>query len=276
MNNAIVTYVYPKSERFIKNFVTHINKLFTADLVLLIFNDGLMSCEQYFKDLNILYKIIPIKGNINEIRYNSFQYLTSNFKKTNNFIFQDIDDLFSLNRFDIIIEKLKKHPIVCNDLSAKNESGIIKKSTWGNRLKNDFKFDAQFIENKNILGLGNVGVRYEVLTIPTVLSDQPLAFDWFYFYQILKSAKLKAIFTTECVTEYFQYDENIAGINKGISIDNITKIIRVKQKHYETLINIGYPELLPILEKTNNINNINLQKIDPNQNYFWWEETENL
>ncbi|MBB4806592.1 hypothetical protein HNP38_001888 [Chryseobacterium defluvii] len=276
MKNAIVTYIYPKAVQFIEVFIENINKIPTQDIQLIIFNDGLIYDEKLFSKLCIPYCIIPTGGTINEVRHHSFEYLYENFTEIENMIFQDIDDVFSENRFDILIEKLRYNKIVCNDLSSLENGRLKDLSLWAGRLGNDFEFDHHFIKNKNILGLGNTGMKREVLNIKTFLSNQPAAYDWFYFYQILKLGNIKASFTSECQTHYMQHTDNIAGVNKEMTADQLQHIITVKKKQYESLIDLNFNELEEELDKLNNIKDINPSKIPAQKNFFWWEETETL
>lgn len=276
MKNAIVTYIYPNALSFIESFTNRINKINTDNIILIIFNDGIENPDIQFKNIKLPYKIISVKGTINEIRHRSIQYLSENFNDVENYIFQDIDDLFSINRFDVLIEKLQNNMMVCNDLKKIDNNGIHSSPMWSERLENDFEFDYQFIINKNIIGLGNVGLKKNILAHKTQLSNTPAAFDWFYFYQVLKDTRIKALFTSECQTYYLQHDNNIAGIDKGLTVENLRKIINVKKKHYESLISLGYSELEQELKKLNNLEDVNLSATKKNQNLFWWEETEIL
>jgi hypothetical protein len=221
-------------------------------------------------------KTISLSGNSPvQIRFKSIDIL----KKMNyqNIIFCDIDDTFSTNRIRVTEHYLEQYPVVCNDLNIiSSENKILNTNIWSKRLGSEFIFDKNFLVDKNIVGFGNTGIRRELLHNKIIESDTPIAADWFIFYQLLET-DTKCMFTQKCQTNYRQHNDNTAGIG-NYSKDQILKKIHIMRAHYQALMEIGNTEYTDWLNRTNylisNINNFTF--IKPNNELFWWEETEYL
>lgn len=271
MRDAIVTYLYPNTDIYIDKFINRINLLsYEKEITIIFFDDKSGISQKKLSNLKYPYEFIENSGSLNFTRYNSFKILKD--KNINNIYFQDIDDLFSIDRFKILEEKLLEYDIVCNDLDILDISGkIVYSNFWKKRLGSSFVFNSDFIQNKNIIGLGNTGMKRELLNTETLFSDKPIAYDWFFFYQLLKKNNINTLFTSDCKTYYLQHDANTAGINKPLTSNRITYIKKVKELHYKTLIEGGFNDLENELDELLN-KNIEIDNIPP-LNFFWWEET---
>jgi len=267
---ALVTYIYPGCIKFISGFIQFLNQL-EDEFKLIIFNDNVADADSLFDNLEKPFQIVNLFGkySINQIRFKSFDILKN--MEMEIFIFQDIDDLFSKNRIAVSVEKLKTYDLVCNDLNIIYKDTVVN-NFWDERLKNDFEFGFEFIQTKNIVGLGNTAITKKVLNFQTKFSDLPLAYDWFYFFQLIEKSDIKCIYTNECTSEYFQHENNLAGFKKIIDRDRLYHVQKVKRQHFRALIEIGY-EFEAELEKNEviDIENIELSKTSP-KHYFWWEE----
>lgn len=255
---AIVTFIYPKAIKYFSEFISNIRQQTYQEIHLIIFNDGVHSDKiEVFNTLK--HSVYNINGTPLNIRFKALEVLKNlPFEK---YIFSDIDDLNSLNRIEIINQSLDTYPIVCNDLNIMQENcTITKHNVWRDRLNNHFEFDYTFIQNKNIIGFGNTGIRNDILSVNIIESSTPLVADWFIFYQLLKGINEKCLFTSKCQTNYRQHSNNQIGL-KEIDDQRIKYVIDVIKKHYDALkeINCEKIELKQI-----NINN--------NPSLFWWEE----
>lgn len=276
MKTRLVTYLYEGAIKYIPEFIETIKKQTNQKFTLVVFNDGIQHVEKYFNLFEGKIEIIDVKGTPTEIRFHSFTYLCKT--DADYIIFQDVDDGMSANRIDVVSNLLNKYNIVSNDLTLMNDHGkIYNESIWSKRLNDRFIFNYKFIEQYNIVGIGNSGVRKKILEIPIKYSKLPKVGDWFIFYQFLYLSQSSAIFTTKCQTFYRQHENNMAGIKK-IDKARLEYVINVKKSHFLGLTEIGFDfhkemkeldNLEKSLEKINNINST----ID---NLFWWEETNHL
>ncbi|WP_333601467.1 hypothetical protein, partial [Flavobacterium sp.] len=125
------------------------------------------------------------------------------------------------------------------------------------------------------VGLGNTAIRRELLDYEIKFTEEePLALDWFIFYQLLKKSKEEGIFVNTCTTIYRQHFHNLAGLGE-FSEKRLQHAINVKKVHYNALIAIGFDfdtELKEVeaIEKKQRKD----LKITIEQPLFWWEETE--
>lgn len=269
---ALVSYVYPAVIKYFDELVECILEQSTNEFQTIIFNDGCKS-----SDLNIFENvgaiIINVNGSPNSIRFESFKILST--LKFNNIVFQDADDLMSTNRIKKTLEYFNRYLMVVNDLDLIDEKGrLLTKGFWSSRLKNEFKFEKEFLKNKNICGLGNTAIKRDLLDLPYKESNSVIAVDWYFFYQLLRLSNKKALFTNSSRTLYRQHDMNTIGL-KNINEKRIKQAKNVKEIHYKELMKIGFDFELELL-KLHKRKQINYQRINNNKNHFWWEETEYL
>lgn len=271
MKSTIVTFFYPNVKHFISGLVASINEQSLLPNELIVFNDNLESVEEELEELKINYKIIQVKGTPFENRLKAFEFLKT--LNTDYIIFHDSDDLMRPNRMEVAVNKLKKYDLVVNDLSLMTYNGDLYKSNiWKDRLENNFKISDHFINDKNIIGLGNTSLRKNVLEGFNIATTKReiYAADWYIFYQLLKDHTINAIFTSETSTYYRQYRNNISTLHKT-SNEALERLIKVRKAHYEGLESAGYDMKLESL----NLKNIKLNSItntlESRHDSFWWE-----
>jgi glycosyltransferase involved in cell wall biosynthesis len=276
MRVNLATYFYDHGTKYIQDFLSTVRQQTYQDFKLVVFNDGVKEAGNYFSEYHGDMEIVELTGTPTQIRLSSFEYL--NKTDVDFIIFLDIDDKMSENRIEVLLNHLRHYDIVSNDLSLMNENGeLYKRSIWSDKLKDEFVFDSDFIKHKNIVGIGNSGIRKSVLNIPISYSAIPKVGDWFIFYQIMYNGKAEALFTSQCQTFYRQHDNNMAGI-KVVDENRLNYIIEVKRSHYQGLKEIGYnvkQELLNLEEISQKIkgkSNFNIK----NGNLFWWDETNHI
>lgn len=276
MSLAVVTFFYPNAVVYISGFLNCIQQQTAQNFTLIVFNDGVQNISSLFTKYNNNIIFVEVTGTPTQVRFQAFEYLkSSNFEKI---IFQDIDDEMTSNRVDVLSKLLENHAIVSNDLSLVNNSGVIySKAIWSDKIKDLFEFDDTFIKRKNIVGIGNSGIRKDILNTKITYSSMPKVADWFMFYQLMYLGKFKALFTTQCQTLYRQHEDNMAGV-KNFDKDRLDYVIMVKLSHYQGLKDVGFQveddinELNLLQSKIKNITNMPAIK----QNLFWWEETNEI
>lgn len=276
MKNAVVTYIFENARPFINDFIDSINTQLNKDFELIIFNDNALNIENCFKRLEIKYSIVNINAsNPCAVRNNSIKFLR-NIDDLEKIIFQDIDDKMSINRTEVLLSKLNYYSLVCNDLTLFNTEGILSENIWQNKLGKNFKFNYQKIKGQNIVGLGNTAITRNVLNINYHHNDEVYAYDWFLFYQWMKQLEVDSLFTSECQTLYRQYDENSAGITTKITDERINYVFKVKEAQYNSLINLGYLEFIPLYNSLilKRMNKSNYSTFMVLEYPLWWEETE--
>ncbi len=273
MDTLLVTFVYPAVVDFLEGFLSNCDNQTFKPSKVLFFNDGVVNLEAYLSNFSIPWESIPVNGTIVENRLFALEDLKK--RPQANIVFQDADDLMSVNRVEKVVDYLKTHQLVVNDLDIMNADGVVtNEKYWSERLDNGFIFDHHFIEKLNIVGFGNTALQSQLLK--TELSNSrvaPLAADWFVFYQLLEKSNSKGIFINEGTTLYRQHDNNTAGLG-CVTIQRINHAFEVKKKHYQALQECGYDcaELLKEIEINQKVtykNNLfNIKKP-----LFWWEET---
>lgn len=277
MKSVLVTYIYPEAIKFISDFVQSINTQTGSNFKLVIFNDGIADAEIYFKALQYDFQLVNLDAsNAGTVRAMSLEYLAAQ-SGIDKIVFQDIDDKLSDNRMQVALDALDSFQLVCNDLSIFDDFGATP-SIWEQRLGDAFNFDAQFISNKNIVGLGNSAVQNSLLRQHFKHSDSVIAYDWFLFYQWMKQASCTGVFTTQCQTLYRQHQSNIGGATNYVSKEKLQQIFKVKNRHYSELIRLGFDdlktEMAALQNKKEKIENTSF--IQSTTSLFWWEATELL
>jgi len=177
----------------------------------IVVNDGYKDFEKiktiYAQNLNIIelkYSSTPAKN-----REYGINYCIDN--KYDILIFGDSDDYFKNNRIEKSLEILNDADIAVNDLSLFNENGVYEEKYLSHRLNNLDVVNFEFITNKNIFGMSNTAVKLKNISKVT-FDNKIIAVDW-YFFKILLKQGLKAIFTSETVSFYRQYENNIVGLS---------------------------------------------------------------
>lgn len=270
--------VFPKNLPFFNDFFFSLQNQNYKDFDLVIINDGVKEIDQIllkFGNLNI--KVFDFKGSISEIReFGISQVIKLGYEYV---IFGDSDDFFSPNRVYETIKSLIHFPICFNELSIINEKNeIVKRNLWSDRLRSQKIISNDFIFDKNVIGLGNSGIKVKLLQGLSIPSEI-LAVDWFIFNTIF--GRNKALFLSEVKTFYRQHSSNIIG-NRELSMDSLKRIVEVKVQHYDYFKNIPssiIEKFKGFKEFTNSIKNsahyvdfLNNQK----KTFFWWEETNYL
>jgi len=284
---AILSVIFPSNLPYFNEFIKSLECQTNTNFKLILINDGVTDIDRYFTNSNLDYQIYVVNDlSPFEIRIFGMQVLSD--LKPEYIIFADTDDTFSCNRVELLVYNLKRYPFVCNDLDLVDSNGfLLEKAYWSNRLGSNFEFDIQFLNNKNIIGLGNSGMQFWPLKkMLSRVKNFKDGNDWLFF----SSAEydLNCLFISNCQTIYRQHCDNLVG-RKSLELDSFINLIECKIEHYSRLKSIGF-NAFDIDEQLNKIKKINymisnnsidiqseLMHINSlNINYFWWEESNYL
>jgi hypothetical protein len=280
---VVFSVIFPENLPYFNAFINSLKCQSFPNFKLVLINDGVVNLDLYLNKSNLDYQIHTVNDLTPfEIRIFGLQVVSD--LNPEYIIFADSDDTLSSNRVEALVYHLKRYPFVCNDLDLVDSKGfLIEKAYWGNRLGGNFEFDIQFLNNKNILGLGNSGMQFwplkKMLSKVKTFKDGN---DWLFF----SSAEydLNCLFISNCQTNYRQHLNNLIG-RKSLHLDSLVYLIECKIKHYCKLKSIGF-SAFDIDEQLNKLNEVNClvsnSSIDiQNQlmfinslrtNFFWWEE----
>ena len=260
---ALIVYIYPNAVSYFDELCASIVAQSDQNFETIFFNDNVSNT--LFQKLSFKNTVLPIEGSPLEIRFKSFEILKT--VPFDQFIFLDADDTMTENRVAVLKEKLKSVVLVSNDLNLMDESGdVFEEKIWKERLCEGYTFDYSFIEDKNIVGLGNTAFRKELLESSLTFNPKPLIVDWFIFYQLLKQSGYKCSFTSDCQTNYRQHDNNDAGIRE-LSADRLNYVIKAVNHQNQAIneIHMGKSSLIHA--------KFNRKIIYIKHNFpFWWEE----
>lgn len=268
VETALVTFIYPASVRFLTDLINSINQQIQKPSIMIIFNDGVENLKKLLIPLGVNYMVADVKGSPFEIRYYAVEYLRK--LDVKNIVFQDSDDTLAQNRILVLSEKLETYELVTNDLSLMDMTGnVYQRNLWGNRLPNNFEFDYKFIGDKNIVGFGNTALRKSALdkSVIEYPDKTVLAADWYLFFQIIYTGKLKCLFTSKTTTLYRQHNENISAITV-VATERKKRNKIVKRHHYKALENAGFDT--DSLYRGSTVTGQS-NKIRNSENLFWWE-----
>lgn len=269
------TVFFPANRPFVKRFLQSLSSQTAKNFDLVIINDGfddLTNLLHQFPNLNVI--VYDYSASIAKIREFGLKIIKEDGYKYA--IFGDSDDYFSNNRVEYVLNSLQNYNICFNDLSLVDDvNNIFQKTIWGNRFLEKEEITLEFIEDKNVLGLGNSGINTNLFSIMNIPEDV-LAVDWYIFHNLMKGQKAK--FIPEEVTYYRQHGSNIVGKSK-LTQAALNHIINVKEHHYR----YAPPATESFIEEFNEFKSSSVD-IDSyiklinnkNLNYFWWEETNYL
>lgn len=277
--------IFPNNLCYLDKFLISLENQTDKSFTLFLVNDGVKDLKKRIQ--NYTFEIIfynAISGSPIEIRIESLKKLA--LYKPTKIIFADTDDELCHNRVSVSSKYLDNFNYMCNDVTLVNKSSeIISKSYWTSRLEDNFIFDVSFINDKNIIGLGNSSVTiFGLNKILSKINNVSVGNDWFLFSLIDLDEKI--IFTNSCHTLYRQYSDNMVGLGL-VNYELVLKSLDTKINHYNNLMTMGFNQYDKFLQETiskkhiftnnpiesnrqiNLINNIKL-------NFFWWEITNFL
>ena len=160
-NSCVVTFLYPKSEKFIKQFVNCLEEQTFKKFDVLFFCDRFNFNKLKLKT-NLKYKYYNLKGSVSEIRQKSLKKIKK--LKYKKIFFCDVDDLYKNNRIKVLNDLLNKNNIVFNDINClTKQKKIIKENFFSNFFKNNEKINYKNFLKKKFLRFSNTALKINIL-----------------------------------------------------------------------------------------------------------------
>lgn len=274
-NSCVVTFLYPKSEKFIKQFVNCLERQTYKKFDVLFFCDNYNFSDLNFK-INLKHKCYNVSGTIPQIRQKSIKKLNSlSYKKI---FFCDSDDLFKSNRIKILNDLLNKNKIVFNDIDCFNKHKLVKKNFFSYFFKNNQKINYKHLYHENFLGFSNTALKTEILKkikLPK-LSKKITIYDWYFWSIMLK--KNKACFTNKTKTYYKTLSSSFTCLPIKLTKKYLVNSIFVKYNFYKIMQKEGKTYKKMYLNCSILYNNkIKLLKLiktlmskEKNKYFSWW------
>lgn len=280
MKILFCSVVYDKiSIKFLEEFVCSLYMQTYKNFDILIVNDN------YKGRLNIFEKL----GNINIIDLSSCNYNPSQIR---NYILEyviksdydiliwgDIDDIFSSNRVEEILNTYKKDvAFYYNDLVIKNTN----KDFFCGKLKENVSHND--LDDFNFIGLSNSALNINLLRkydfkINCDL-DNCIAFDWLLYTLLLKQ-NFKGIKVNSTKTYYRIHNDNIVGLTNKLNKKNLFIGLEVKTfqykvlSEYDVIFKNKLKNIIQLSEKLKSNDYIDkyIEYVNTNyyQNTFWWQ-----
>ena len=279
---AFFTTVYAGCEKFLKDFFTSLHNQNYKDFEIVIINESVdaLLLKSFLTPEMTVRIVNSARADAISNRIQGLQYIIET--GYDFVVFGDCDDTFSANRVDESLKMLENADIAANELMLVDENlTLLQENYLSQRLNNSQLVNAGFITDKNIFGMSNTALRTEILHNFSEIPDV-IAFDWYFFAELLEETGVSARFTTGCHTNYRQYEMNLAGLNKRDE-SYILRGIQVKLSQYKQLSK-KYPKydkmykdfdaLEKKLAKNLNFKKKYLDRMIHKQieMSFWWEE----
>lgn len=232
MNTCLVTFLYPKSRVFFKNFISDVQKQKFKNFDIVCACDSFRPKIQINKKINYIYFE---KTHISEIRRLTIKKIIKmGYKKI---IFTDVDDRFDINKLEVYSTLLNNNSIVFNEINIKKKDKISVINYFSNFFKKNTSINYQHILENNFLGFTNTGIRADAFkkNINFLNNSFYFAYDWFFYSNLL--IYNKAFFTKETVTEYNCCRNSLTNLPPRVSKDYIDSCIEIKKNLYMALNN---------------------------------------
>ena len=194
--NVIATVFYPKARRFIHDFLISVDRQTSKDFKLIVFNNGLISANNFFFKYKIDYTIKDVNLSPAYARVAMIKYILD--KGYKNIIFADCDDILPLNRVVSSLEKLNNYcDIIVNDFNLFTyQKDLTFKKYLSKRIKNNEIITLDYLYNYNMMGLSNTAAKAKIFNFNLTPRNKALkAYDWFLWSKALLNNH-KAFFLT--------------------------------------------------------------------------------
>ncbi len=205
------TVVYPQALPLFKDVCDSARSQTRKDFDVVVVNDGcdVDSLDTQLTGLNstIIETVGTIAGNrllgIDYARKHQYKYL----------FFCDADDTFTVNRFERTINEFEKTDadiVVCNLNVADEKCDPVIRDYFSLEIPSDRWVDAEFLGDKNIMGMSNTTLRVNAIRDDVSVPTIPIV-DW-YLFTILLLKGLRARYISDSLVNYRQYNANMIGI----------------------------------------------------------------
>ena len=262
------TVVYPSAAPFMEDFFSSLDNQTYKDLTLLMISDEVPQedIEKVIEKHNIKVDIIFPKKQMTPIELRILMLSKAKELGADVLVAGDIDDTFSANRVEKVVEAFEKNPdagFVYNQLVLPDNTQIMPPMPPRTNTVDD-------ILEYNYLGLSTTAIKVGQLTdelLQTLGDCKTFVFDWYLYCRLLIFG-MKGVLADEAATYYRIYDNNFAGVPTATP-ENIEKELFIKKNHFDALSKYDdkYKKLL------DSYNNERYKVLEQNQ-YFWWNLTK--
>lgn len=272
--------VYPQALPYFKEVCDCARKQKRKDFDVVVVNDG---CDKNAIEVllhGLKANIINSAGTIAENRLAGIEYAKRQQYKY--LLFCDADDTFTSNRHERTIKEFETSGadiIVCNLNVADEKCKPIIKDYFSLEIPNDRWIDADFLRNKNIIGMSNTALRVSAVPDSIKVPNIPIV-DW-YLFTILLIKGLKAKYISDSMVNYRQYNANMIGITK-FDVPSFRKLAKHKQTHYQMLVENGYSQYQKLFNESIVFDNLTdeeikqlvCRKLKAHKQPLWWQIIE--
>ncbi len=274
------TVVYPQALPFFKDVCDSARNQTRKDFDVVVVNDGCYtnSLESQLTGLNstIIDTVGTIAGNrllgIDYARKHQYKYL----------FFCDADDTFTADRFEWTIKEFENTDadiVVCNLNVADEKCEPVIRDYFSLEIPSDRWIDADFLRDKNIMGMSNTALRVSAIRDDVFVPTIPIV-DW-YLFTILLLKGLRARYISDSLVNYRQYNANMIGITH-FDVPSFRKLAKHKLTHYQKLVENGYKQYENLYQQCeeltkltdDEITEIVSRKLAEHKQPLWWQIIE--
>lgn len=274
------TVVYPQALPLFKDVCDSARSQTRKDFDVVVVNDGcdVDSLDTQLTGLNstIIETVGTIAGNrllgIDYARKHQYKYL----------FFCDADDTFTVNRFERTINEFEKTDadiVVCNLNVADEKCDPVIRDYFSLEIPSDRWVDAEFLGDKNIMGMSNTTLRVNAIRDDVSVPTIPIV-DW-YLFTILLLKGLRARYISDSLVNYRQYNANMIGITH-FDVPSFRKLATHKLTHYQKLVDNGYKQYEELYKECeelkkltdDEITEIVSRKLAEHKQPLWWQIIE--
>ena len=271
------TVVYPQALSFFKEVCDCARSQTRKDFDIVVVNDGCDKKEIETHLNGLQATIIDSVGTIAENRLIGIEYAQKQQYKY--LFFCDADDTFTKDRFERTINEFESSGadiVVCNLNVADDKCNPMVKDYFSLEIPTDRYIDAEFLKDKNIIGMSNTALRVGSIPNDIFIPDIPIV-DWFLFTIFLLKG-LRAKYISDSLVNYRQYNANMIGIT-NFDVTSFKKLAKHKQTHYKMLVENGYPQYEYLCKESEALMNLSDEEINEliNRKHkehpqpLWWQ-----
>lgn len=271
------TVVYPQALPYFKEVCDCARNQTRKDFDVVVVNDG---CDKNTLETllsGLKATILESAGTIAGNRLIGIEYAKRQHYKY--LFFCDADDTFTSNRFERTINVFETSGtdiVVCNLNVADDKCNPVIKDYFSLEIPTDRDIDAEFLKNKNIIGMSNTALLVSSVPNGIAVPNIPIV-DWFFFTVLLLKG-LHAKYISDSMVNYRQYNANMIGIT-NFDVSSFRKLAKHKQTHYQMLVENGYPQYEQLykqsMELTNltddEINELISHNLKEHPQPLWWQ-----
>jgi len=286
MDTALVTFVYPKAEKFFKLFLSNLSQQSDTDFMLYVFSDGctVAQLSPFTKQYSFPVKLIDNKANsIAQSRLNAFRLLK--LEQCKSYVFCDIDDIFDRNRVEVVKSTLANVDIVVNDLTLCDEDGVvIQEKMISSYLREQQNITADMLKEQNLIGFSHLAVNHNIIDYFSSISiDHNISVvDWVIMSRVLQH--YNAYFERNTCTRYLFHQDNLA-LSHSEAMERFLFCLEIKIRTYSQLLDLNdwyrneMDNLIQLQKIINDDDKVRQRLVnykgESNKYYPWWSQFKN-